>query len=335
MNKKINLPAVYHPTTALFLDDNINFLNSIPFAIDDDLPYITESDPCKALLTIESYGSHVPFHITDMEKYDEGYDATQNSNSIHINIQNLYEKIYNPKRFDQISVVVVDYSMPKMNAIDFCRKISDPYIKKIMLTGAADSEIAVQAFNEGIIDKFFVKGKDDISNINLIIRDLQKKNFLDRSLVIQDLFLDNSTSILKESDFIHVMESLMEQYDIIEFYLVESSGSYLFLDRDGAVKWFFVRSQEEMKMFCELAISVGLTYDTVKEIEQGRKMPCFPQHIPFYSADSEQWESCLYETTPYSSSYGTFYYAFIEDQFLELQSDNIIAFNDYMKHKWE
>ena len=44
-----------------------------------------------------------------------------------------------------------------MNGLEFCRNIQNLPIRKIMLTGRADTKLAVEAFNQKIIDKFLLK----------------------------------------------------------------------------------------------------------------------------------------------------------------------------------
>jgi CheY-like chemotaxis protein len=73
-----------------------------------------------------------------------------NSNSITKNI-NMVHMIYEPSRFNNIAVLVVDYSMPTINGIEFCKQLGDKHVYKILLTAEADSDIAINAFNDGII----------------------------------------------------------------------------------------------------------------------------------------------------------------------------------------
>ena len=51
-------------------------------------------------------------------------------------------------------VAVMDVAMPELNGMEFCRRITDPSIRKIVLTGKADEHVAVKSFNEGLIDRF-------------------------------------------------------------------------------------------------------------------------------------------------------------------------------------
>ncbi|HAR63804.1 MAG: hypothetical protein DKM50_08675 [Candidatus Margulisiibacteriota bacterium] len=60
------------------------------------------------------------------------------------------------------SVVICDYKMPGMNGIQFLAEIKDlfPDTIRIMLTGQADLNMAIDAVNEGNIFRFLTKPCD-------------------------------------------------------------------------------------------------------------------------------------------------------------------------------
>ena len=63
----------------------------------------------------------------------------------------------------EISLVISDYNMPKMNGLELLKKVQVkyPHILAIMLTGQAEIEIAVKAINEAGVYKFIQKPWDD------------------------------------------------------------------------------------------------------------------------------------------------------------------------------
>ncbi len=65
-----------------------------------------------------------------------------------------------PSRFDDLSVLVVDYAMPEMTGIEFCAQFRGHRVKKMLLTGAEERDVVFDAFNQGIIDHFVAKNDD-------------------------------------------------------------------------------------------------------------------------------------------------------------------------------
>jgi len=69
--------------------------------------------------------------------------------------QGLSELKYN----DDIKVIVSDYDMPVMNGIEFLSKVKEikPNIVRVIITGRADFNMAIDAVNEGSIFRFITK----------------------------------------------------------------------------------------------------------------------------------------------------------------------------------
>jgi PAS domain S-box-containing protein len=62
-----------------------------------------------------------------------------------------------------IALVITDQRMPEMEGTELLAEISeiDPICKKILLTGYADVNAAIDAINKGSVDKYFSKPWDD------------------------------------------------------------------------------------------------------------------------------------------------------------------------------
>src|SRR5450830_185894 len=65
-------------------------------------------------------------------------------------------------RFAFTRVCVVDYSMPAMSGLRVLSELTDWSGSRILLTGRADEQLAVSAFNRGLIDQFIPKQSPEI-----------------------------------------------------------------------------------------------------------------------------------------------------------------------------
>ena len=63
----------------------------------------------------------------------------------------------------RIGIVISDQNMPQMSGVDFLRqvKLMYPRATRIMFSGVEDFDTAKTAINEGEIQKFFIKGRDE------------------------------------------------------------------------------------------------------------------------------------------------------------------------------
>lgn len=82
-----------------------------------------------------------------------------------------------------VSLIITDYRMPQMDGIEFLKEIKRLYPEtlRMVLTGYADTQIALDAINEGEVYRFITKPWSD-DEIKITIA---------QALVQYDLFMDN------------------------------------------------------------------------------------------------------------------------------------------------
>jgi DNA-binding NarL/FixJ family response regulator len=152
-------------------------------------------------------------------------------------IQTLHHEIYNSQRFHEISVLVVDFSMPGMTGLELCEQLADKPFKKLLLTGKADEKIVIKAFNEGKIQKYI--HKDSLSfeeDMNQAIRELQRNYFEDLSAVVINSIVHDpefKNETIEDPVFIALVNRICQAEPIIEFHLMDPQGNFLLLDRNG------------------------------------------------------------------------------------------------------
>lgn len=78
-------------------------------------------------------------------------------------------------RDNDIDLIVSDYDMPGMTGLELLQRVrcSDPRLRRILLTGRADVNVAARALNEGSVHRFLLKPWEsyDLEGIiNLVVR---------------------------------------------------------------------------------------------------------------------------------------------------------------------
>lgn len=75
----------------------------------------------------------------------------------------------------EVSIVISDFQMPKMNGLDFLKKVKElyPHVLTMMLTGQGDLDVAVQAINDAGVYKFIQKPWSDPDLILTLRRALE------------------------------------------------------------------------------------------------------------------------------------------------------------------
>jgi DNA-binding NtrC family response regulator len=102
-------------------------------------------------------------------------------------------------RGNSVDVVVSDYLMPKMNGIQFLAhaKVSQPQASRVLLTGHADKQSAIQAINEVQLFQYLEKPWEN-SQLLLVIQSGIERAQLIRNLRDKVSELDAAHSNLKE-----------------------------------------------------------------------------------------------------------------------------------------
>jgi len=107
------------------------------------------------------------------------------------------QKIIDNKK---IALVISDMNMPEMDGIEFLSKVKkiSSTITRIMLTGKADLNVAIQAVNEGSIFRFLTKPTTPEALERIINDGLEQNRLINSEKVLLNQTLNGSLDILNE-----------------------------------------------------------------------------------------------------------------------------------------
>ena len=244
-----NIACYHHPSVTLLVDDQHSFLSKIEVNLQEVTMVKSYDDPINALDTINHHAPP-PYNLSDIISnqvlFDGGYSKPDQP-SLSINLGMILDRLYDPKRFMEITDILVDYNMPDMNGIDLCEKIHNKLIRRLMITGDADANVAIRAFNSGAINKFIMKQSDHFTQEVINAINLEKeKYFIENSYTIMDYLANDQYNCLQHPKFTELFKQLQHQHQIVEYYLIDDSGSYLMLDKHGKPTWFIVRGEQAL-----------------------------------------------------------------------------------------
>ena len=266
----------YYPTQVILVDDDPDFLDAVSLILPRDLSYRLFQSARQALTHINSAQQHAELIRRVYSSYKTGpFDS---DTLTHIEINELYKEIYNVQRFNTPSVVVVDYSMPSMNGLEFCASLTNPYIKRILLTGQADTELAVQAFNAGLIDQFISKKDHDLEQkLRSSIAALQQQYFSKSFKLITDPVIANSQSrFINNPDFIAYFNKLRSRHKFIEYYLIDEPYSgFAFLNAKGGLAILLILPQLNLEEHIRQCTVVGAPQQLLDALRKGDLIPLF------------------------------------------------------------
>lgn len=267
------LPIYYHPTLTVLIDDSDSFLKSLSFQLDPMLASKTFHDTRCALDWLTEATQR------DSPSLRVNFD-TQNLPSDHCNVAVDMDSIYRisgqAQRFAAPSVLVVDYSMPQMNGLEFCQAVRHLPCKKILFTGAADEKIAVSAFNRGLIDRYIKKSDDDaLDLLELEVLALQQAFFADQSETLRDLLVLHNYHFLQDAALTAVVRDLYRQHGFVEHYIFPNPSGILFFDLHGKARLMIIETEKGLHAQYEIARDSDAPASLLNALLERRVLPFF------------------------------------------------------------
>ncbi|KTD33564.1 Two component response regulator [Legionella nautarum] len=290
----------YFKSKIILVDDNESFLDNLSFKLSNSYTVETFSDPEKAKeAIISSYENDITSvtqnFLTEIENEDEEAHYS-------VDFSKIISLSENENKKETVSVVIVDYSMPLINGIEFCKKIAHLPILKIILTGYADFKVAVDAFNEGIIDRFLVKDsplmlEETIKEINA----MQELFFEKLSYPLLPHFSVKRETLLTSKEYIGHFNEIIHNINACEFYLFNPLGSYLLLDEKGSKFYFIVLLDKQLDEYIDLAKDMNADPELIKRMIVRTHAPIFIEEND-YKLPVSDW-NCLLQPLQKANGY--------------------------------
>ncbi len=326
------IPCVFFPTTVAFVDDDKNFLEKMEAKFSRNHPLLIFNKPKEALKFLKEKYHADPFTNRCMhEPVDQDFDQRD----IQINIRTIREEIYNPSRYGEITVVILDYQMPNLSGAELAEQLKQLPFKIILLTGIADQQEAVKLFNRGVIHRYIQKNDPNLDTLlTKAITELQQEYF-------QELSLPVVTSLEKSPDYPHiwfkepeikkVLGRLFKESDAVEYFLLDELGSYLFLTKVAKPSWFLLKNDKEIKDLIAHAEFEDAPPEAVLQGLKSRK------YIPYFHTDQDfqtvpkNWDKYFHPATQLQGK-DTYYYSYVTDpNAYDIQPNKVASYQQYLQ----
>jgi len=324
------LNVFYHPTTTIFIDDDKNFLDQLTLRMSSDIPYLAFSDPQEGLAYADSFYGHNQKADTQSASSTvvceptPGFPAAGYRGGTGLD---QYYKLRNHRRFSEPSVLVIDYDMPGINGLDACARISNPKIKKVLLTGAADTAVAIHALNTELIDFFIAKDEGNLAErLNHVIAQMQSRYFHD----ITSSFKDNSAVDLPyfdDSALADYIEHACEEFGAVEYYFMTNPAGFLLVNAAGSMSRLVMYTEKQLEQQIAIAQQQGISEALLKPLH-------LRQAVPFYDHSQPLVDSFLNALHPAEKIEGKqpYYGALLDHLSPDMNTllRQSLTFNEYM-----
>jgi CheY-like chemotaxis protein len=324
---KQTIPSFSFPTTVLMIDDNVEFLKSVAIGLPAEAAtYNFYSDPRTALKLInEKYKSsevaHGLVNLIDEEEFEH--------KTLDVNVRDIYRIMYNRARFQQISTVVVDFHMPGMDGIEFCKSIKNPNIQKILLTSIVDESKAIQVLNDGLINTFIRKQSPNImEQLSQALDQAHNRYFSNLSQIVQQVIsFSPEESALSDPAFVELFYRICKEFNAVEYYLTEFLGSFVFLDAEGNHYGLFTRIKDQLDFYCDSKQAEHAPSEVIKTLKTGAQILCYHSESNRTLPDGRVWEQYLFDAQKIKGH--NEYFCAYGPGMCDIRKDNVLSFNEY------
>lgn len=284
------IPICYWPTTTVIIDDEMAFLQSTADLLRTQSPVQMFVNPQEGIAFVNKARQEnllEGFLSNEPDDRDTVINMAEDTSKLHL-------KAYDSKRTALITVVVMDYNLPKQNGLFHIKKLQDPVIQKLLLTGYAKPEEVIHAFNEKFIDKYIGKNEQNSTEKLLDQVNILKAAYFEK-LTLTHLHPDTPLfKLLSNPKFITLFNNLMEKHNIREFYLLDSLGSFLLIDASGKMSILALTNDASLQ-------GLDMLFDECTELPQAlmdailnkTKMPFFIGKAPVL----KKWPDYIHDCT--------------------------------------
>lgn len=289
------MPLLFYSTTLVWVDDDVFFIKTIAESFRRNYHAKVCFSPNSFLSFFEDYYSIIEnISFFNSSNGDDDYEINHRL-PIEVDFQCIIDLYKNKERFNDISVVIVDFKMPELTGLELMKRIKPSGIKRILLTGEAEDQLAITAFNDNSIDRFVRKSDCNfLSSLNLYIRQVTIQYFCDITKpLLTHLEADYR---LPQSDpvFIDFFDKWMSINNIVEYFVFDKNGSMLTVDQQGKIFYFVLHTERSLEAFCELHNTDKAVKLFINAIEKRHKIPFFGLFREAWEFDSPQWVNHFY-----------------------------------------
>ena len=269
----LTIPLFHRPGSILFLDDDTDYLDMLGMVIPTHWQVELFSRPSGFAQRMQQeparWEADAMLQLQMIERWRQGQPLLP---------QVLRYWAVNPARYQLVKTCVVDYAMPGTDGLKVLNTLLDWPGSRVLLTGQADEQIAIQAFNNGLIDQFVPKQTTDITrHLMGVLRKLMHAPHPRLNTLWRGALQPSQQSLLQIPSIARALQDYTSQ-NWVEYAVLGEPFGLIGLDGAGDAHWLQLEPTSSLQDLAELAGSVGLGFDVVRAVQAGHQLAAVELH---------------------------------------------------------
>jgi CheY-like chemotaxis protein len=279
----MRLPIYQHPSLTVLVNDSAAPLARLQSELGPSITSKPFDDPRKAMAWLRQQNVTAPQQ--QLASASACGAACTHQHCVAFDLARIFRIGFRPDRFLLPSVLVVDYSMAAMNAVEFCATLAGQPCKKILLIRAGDEGAALDAFNRGVIDRAIPNdGADTPAQLARAILALQEQYFSELSEPLRAPLALHGIGFLEDPAVARIVSSVIREHGIVEHYLYPQPPGMLLYDAEGRARLMVIETDAGMDAHHEVARDCNAPPSLLTALEARCVVPFFRDGDGMYAA---------------------------------------------------
>lgn len=322
----------FHPTQVVFVDDERSFLDLFPLRFATRYPVSCYESAGDCIEAFSSGMLSTTIELNCWSRCNTGITADSTEQLFSLDQSMLFLRVFARDRFTPVSVLVVDYEMPEMSGIELCERLAELPCKKILLTGRADHDIAVDALNAGVIDVYLSKlslGLDQ--RLDDAIRRFQVEFIRDAARLIDDALTTSKRAFWHAGSFCEMFTELCKSREIVEHYAVDRPNGFVLVDKDANGSLLRVLTTPELDAQAVSAQLSRAPAEVVQALRERRAALHFADESSLRVLRPEEWRDACIRLTPLPDRDDIFYSLIDRPDPYLVSPETVLGYNRYLQ----
>jgi FixJ family two-component response regulator len=264
----MSTPLLQRPGMVCVLDDDEAYLETLAIVLPADwrVKLYSRVDDC-----LNSLQQEPPRWWADLHAQHDAVGRWRDGQSLIRSVWDYWNN--SPERLGFTRFAVFDFAMPKMSGVEAFAELPDWQGGRILLTGQADERVAVQAFNDGLIDQYVPKQTDQL--VRYLRQTLDRLSLIPIAAheeIWRATLSQAQMALLRHPEVRRRLTEALDAQAWSEYVILGQPFGVLGIDAQANVSWLQLETLETLHNLIESAREHGFEHAWVEDMRQGRAL---------------------------------------------------------------